>query len=212
MDAATDADVVLASSSSGLLPTAIQSTCGRHPGRVLVGHPFHPAHLVPLVEVVGGKETEDWAVERAMSFYTAVGKRPIRLRAELPGHLANRLQAALWREAYSLVERAVVSVRDIDTAIAHGPGLRWALLGPFVLQHLSGGEGGLAHTLEHLGPPMVDWWREMETPALTPELIATAVAGVDDELAGVDLAAMVAARDALLIDLIAAKNAADGLP
>ena len=212
LDAAADPGVVLASSSSGLLPTAIQASCERHPERVVIGHPFNPAHLVPLVEVVGGERTGEDAIERAMGFYAAVGKRPIRLRAELPGHLANRLQAALWREAYSLVERGVASVRDVDTAIAHGPGLRWALLGPFVLQHLSGGEAGLAHTLEHLGPPMVDWWNAMRTPEWTPELVEAAVAGVAAELAGVDEAAMVAERDALLIDLLAAKAAARHLP
>jgi|tagenome__1003787_1003787.scaffolds.fasta_scaffold20958342_3 carnitine 3-dehydrogenase len=212
LDAATGPEVVLASSSSGLLPTTIQAACERRPQRVLVGHPFHPAHLVPLVEVVGGDRTDEAAIERAIAFYAQVGKRPIRLRAELPGHLANRLQAALWREAYSLVDRGVATVADIDTAIAHGPGLRWALLGPFVLQHLSGGPGGLAHTLEHLGPPMEDWWQAMTTPPLTPELTAAAVSGVEDELASVDQDAMVAERDALLIDLLAAKAAAEHLP
>jgi carnitine 3-dehydrogenase len=212
LDAATGPDVVLASSSSGLTPSVIQAACERHPERVLVGHPFHPAHLVPLVEVVGGTSTAEAAIERATAFYAAVGKRPIRLRAELPGHLANRLQAALWREAYSLIDRGVATVADIDAAISHGPGLRWALLGPIVLQHLSGGPAGLAHTLEHLGPPMEDWWREMTTPRLTPELAAAAVEGVDDELAGVDRDAMVRERDALLIDLLAAKAAAENLP
>jgi 3-hydroxyacyl-CoA dehydrogenase len=212
LDAAAAPDVVLASSSSGLLPSAIQAACEHHPGRVLVGHPFHPAHLVPLVEVVGGERTGEAAIERAMAFYAAAGKRPIRLRAELPGHLANRLQAALWREAYALVDRGVATVADIDTAIAHGPGLRWALLGPIVGQHLSGGPAGLRYTLEHLGPPMVDWWHTMTTPDLTPELIGAAVAGVEDELARVDQEAMVAERDRLLIDLLAAKARAEHLP
>ena len=133
-----------------------------------------------------------------MAFYAAVGKRPIRLRQEVPGHVANRLQAALWREAYSLVERGVATVADIDTAIAHGPGLRWAVLGPFVNQHLSGGPGGIAHILEHLGPPTEAWWRDLGQVTLTPELVAKLVAGVDDELAGVDPAELVARRDAVL--------------
>ncbi|MCU1359251.1 MAG: 3-hydroxyacyl-CoA dehydrogenase, partial [Ilumatobacteraceae bacterium] len=155
LDHAARRDVVIASSSSGLLPTVIQSGCTNQPERVLVGHPFHPAHLVPLVEVVGGQQTSDAAVDTAMGFYAAIGKRPIRVRMELPGHVTNRLQAALWREAYSLVERGAASVADIDTAISQGPGLRWALLGPFATQHLSGGPAGIAHVLEHLGPPMV---------------------------------------------------------
>ena len=118
-----------------------------------------------------------------MAFYAAVGKRPIRLRQELPGHVANRLQAALWREAYSLVERGVATVADIDTAISHGPGLRWAVLGPFVNQHLSGGPGGLAHVLEHLGPPTQEWWRDLRAvTAHARSWPPRLVAGVDDEL------------------------------
>jgi 3-hydroxyacyl-CoA dehydrogenase len=209
LDTAARPDVVLASSSSGLLPSAIARGCPHHPERVVIGHPFNPPHLIPLVEVVPGERTSDDAVEKAMAFYTAVGKRPIRLRQELPGHVANRLQAALWQEAYSLVERGVASVADIDTAISQGPGLRWAVLGPFVNQHLSGGSGGIAHVLEHLGPPTQAWWRDLRSVTLTPELVATLVAGVDEELAGVDPAALVARRDAVLDALLAAKARAD---
>jgi carnitine 3-dehydrogenase len=212
MDSVVGPEVVLASSSSGLTPSVIQARCEHHPERVLVGHPFNPPHLVPLVEVVGGSLTSDAAVERAMDFYRSLGKHPIHIAMELPGHVANRLQAALWREAYSLVERGAASVADIDAAIAHGPGLRWALLGPFVNQHLSGGPGGLAHTLEHLGPPMEAWWRELGEPRLTEELVARAVSGVDEELAGVDGEALVDARDRLLVELLAAKASEGALP
>jgi 3-hydroxyacyl-CoA dehydrogenase len=123
--------------------------------------------------------------------------------------VANRLQAALWQEAYSLVDRGVATVADIDTAIAHGPGLRWAVLGPFLNQHLSGGPGGIAHILEHLGPPTEAWWRDLGRVTLTPELVAKLVAGVNDELAGVDPAELVARRDAVLNALLAAKTRAD---
>jgi carnitine 3-dehydrogenase len=205
LDTAARPDVVLASSSSGLLPSAIARGCPAHPERVVVGHPFNPPHLIPLVEVVPGEKTTEDTVERATAFYAALGKRPIRLRQEVPGHVANRLQAALWQEAYSLVERGVASVADIDTAIANGPGLRWAVLGPFVNQHLSGGPGGLAHVLEHLGPPTEQWWRDLGQVSLTPQLVATLVAGVDEELAGVDQAELVARRDAVLTALLAAK-------
>ena len=205
LDEAARPDVVLASSSSGMLPTVIARGCPRHPERVLIGHPFNPPHLIPLVEVVPGEKTGEEAVERALAFYAAVGKKPIRLRQELPGHVANRLQAALWQEAYSLVERGVATVADIDTAIAHGPGLRWAVLGPFLNQHLSGGPGGIAHVLEHLGPPTEAWWRDLGQVTLTPELNAKLVSGVDDELAGVDPAELVARRDAVLTALLAAK-------
>jgi 3-hydroxyacyl-CoA dehydrogenase len=208
MDEAAAPDVVLASSSSGLTPSVIQARCERHPERVLVGHPFNPPHLMPLVEVVGGSRTSDAAVERALGFYRALGKHPIRVEMELPGHIANRLQAALWREAYSLVERGAASVADIDAAIAHGPGLRWALLGPFVNMHLSGGPAGLAHTLEHLGPPMEAWWAELGEPRLTDELVERAVSGVDEELSGVEHEALVATRDRLLLELLESKAAA----
>jgi carnitine 3-dehydrogenase len=208
LDAAAGPDVVIASSSSGLLPTVIARGAPAHPERVLVGHPFNPPHLIPLVEVVPGEKTSEAAMERAMAFYLAVGKRPIRLRQELPGHVANRLQAALWQEAYSLVERGVATVADVDTAIAHGPGLRWAILGPFLNQHLSGGPGGIAHILEHLGPPTEAWWRDLRQVTLTPELVDTLVAGVDEEIAGAGLTdtALVAHRDAVLTTLLDAKS------
>ncbi|MFD8594313.1 3-hydroxyacyl-CoA dehydrogenase NAD-binding domain-containing protein [Kitasatospora sp. NPDC059646] len=211
LDAAAPAGTVLASSSSGLLPSRIQQACAAHPERVLVGHPFNPPHLVPLVEVVPGARTSEAAVERAVDFYRGLGRRPIRLRRELPGHVANRLQAALWREAYSLVEQGAASVADIDTAIAHGPGLRWALLGPFLNQHLSGGPGGIAHVLEHLGPPMEEWWADLGAPRLTPELARAIADGVRDELAGTAEADLVAERDALLTLLLDAKNRTEHL-
>ncbi|MCP2341562.1 3-hydroxyacyl-CoA dehydrogenase NAD-binding domain-containing protein [Actinomadura rupiterrae] len=212
LDEHARAGVVLASSSSGLLPSRIQQACTRHPDRVLVGHPFNPPHLLPLVEVVPGTLTSEETVAAAMDLYTALGKRPIRLRAELPGHIANRLQAALWREAYSLVERGAATVADIDTAIANGPGLRWALLGPFLNQHLSGGPGGIAHVLEHLGPPMEDWWADLGDPRLTPELTQKIVSGVAHELSGTDESTVAAARDELLTGLLAAKARTQGMP
>jgi carnitine 3-dehydrogenase len=205
VDTAARLDVVVASSSSMLRPTDLARGAPAHPERVLVGHPFNPPHLIPLVEVVPGEQTGEDVVERALAFYAAVGKKPIRLRQEVPGHVANRLQAALWQEAYSLVERGVATVADIDAAIANGPGLRWAVLGPFVNQHLSGGPGGLAHVLEHLGPPTEAWWRDLGQVTLTPELNAKLVSGVDDELAGTDPAELVARRDAVLTSLLAAK-------
>lgn len=211
LDAAAPPGTILASSSSGLLPSRIQRACTAHPERVLVGHPFNPPHLIPLVEVVPGERTDEAAVDEAMGFYRSLGRRPIRLRQELPGHVANRLQAALWREAYSLVERGAASVADIDAAIAHGPGLRWALLGPFLNQHLSGGPGGIAHVLEHLGPPMEEWWADLGTPRLTPELTRAIAEGVIDELAGASEADLLAERDAILSLLLDAKNRTDHL-
>lgn len=204
LDAAAAPDVLLASSSSGFGPSAFQDAC-RHPERVVVTHPFNPPHLVPLVEVVGGRLTSEDAVEAAMAVMTRLGRRPVRVRAELPGHVVNRLQAALWREAYDLVGRGAISVADLDAAVASGPGLRWALLGPIATQHLSGGPDGLAHVLEHLGPPMVDWWADLGAPDLTPDLVGTLVDGVRDELGGREQAVL-AARDRALRELLATKQ------
>jgi 3-hydroxyacyl-CoA dehydrogenase len=153
---------------------------------------------------VGGVDTSEEAVDSAMAVMRHLGKSPIRLRRELPGHVANRLQAALWREAYHLVGQGVVSVTDLDLAISSGPGLRWALLGPFATQHLSGGPGGLAHVLEHLGPPMVEWWDDLGSPELTPELVATLVEGVREELGGRE-EVVAATRDEALRELLETK-------
>jgi 3-hydroxyacyl-CoA dehydrogenase len=204
-------DVVLATSSSGIPISAVQTACTK-PDRVLVGHPFNPPHLIPLVEVVGGVATSAEAIETAMAFYRAVGKKPIRIRKEVKGHVANRLQAALWKEALSLVHEGVASVEDIDTAIAHGPGLRWALLGPFLNLHLSGGAGGLQHVMEHLGPPIEEWWADMKPVTIDAALIAAVVAGGADELEGRSLDAMVRDRDRVLLDLMRLKAEAGNLP
>jgi carnitine 3-dehydrogenase len=211
MDALLPADVILASSSSGLLMSRVQDAC-RHPQRVVLGHPFNPPHMIPLVEVIGGTQTSSETVERAMAFYAAIGKRPIHVRKEVPGHIANRLQAALWREAFHLVQEGVATVADVDTAIAYGPGLRWALMGPFLNLHLSGGEGGIRHMLDHLGAPIESWWADLGTPMITEELKQQLSAGVEAALAGRDGTQLAPARDALLAGLIEAKAKTDKLP
>ena len=204
MDEAAPARAILASSSSGLAISAVQAEC-RHPERVVLGHPFNPPHLIPLVEVVGGDRTSAETIERTMAFYAAIGKRPIHVKREVKGHIANRLQAALWREAFHLVNEGVASVADIDTAIAHGPGLRWAVMGPFMNLHLSGGAGGIAHVLAHLGGPIEDWWKDLGAPSMTEELKAKVAEGVAEELGARRVADLEAARDLLLLNLIRAK-------
>lgn len=211
MDQALPADVVLASSSSGLLMSRIQSEC-QHPERVVLGHPFNPPHLIPLVEVIGGAQTSPEVVERTMRFYADIGKRPIHPRKEVKGHIANRLQAALWREAFNLVDQGVASVSDIDAAIAHGPGLRWALLGPFMNLHLSGGANGIEHLLDHLGGPIEDWWHDLGDPSMTPELKKKVAQGVREMLDGHQESVFVPERDRLLVDLLAAKSGSGRLP
>jgi carnitine 3-dehydrogenase len=212
LDAVSPTSVPIASSSSGLTPSRLQEMCTVAPQRVLVGHPFNPAYLIPLVEVVPSPRTDPAITRRCMEFYARLGKRPVQVRREVPGHLANRLQAALWREAYSLVERGVASVADIDAAIAHGPGLRWALLGPLANQHLSGGSGGMAHTLAHLGPPTQAWMDDLGETHLTPQLTRLLVAGIDEELRGIDQSRMVAQRDELLVLLLQQKARRTALP
>jgi len=211
MDAVLPADVVLASSSSGLLMSKVQAAC-RHPGRVVLGHPFNPPHLIPLVEVIGGEQSSPEAVQAALDFYTSIGKKAIHVRKEVKGHIANRLQAALWREAFHLVEQGVASTEDIDTAIAYGPGLRWALMGPYLNLHMSGGEGGIQHMLDHLGPPIESWWADLGTPAITDALKARIRAGVEEQMAGKTSAAIAAERDQLLVQLLAAKGRAKVIP
>jgi 3-hydroxyacyl-CoA dehydrogenase len=204
MDAAAPPETILASSSSGLAISGVQSGCV-HPQRVVLGHPFNPPHLIPLVEVIGGEQTSAEAIERTMAFYAAIGKRPIHVKREVKGHIANRLQAALWREAFHLVNEGVASVADIDTAIAHGPGLRWAVMGPFMNLHLSGGAGGIEHVLAHLGGPIEDWWKDLGTPSMTADLKQKVTDGVAQELGSRRTSDLEAARDTLLLNLIRAK-------
>ncbi|SAI59763.1 hydroxlacyl-CoA dehydrogenase [Bordetella ansorpii] len=210
MDAAAPAGTLLASSSSGLSVTAMQQAC-IHPERVVLGHPFNPPHLIPLVEVCGGEKTSPEAIQRAMDFYTGLGKRPVHVKREVSGHIANRLQAALWREAFHLVDQGVASVADIDTVIAHGPGLRWALLGPFLNMHLSGGNGGIDHMLAHLGGPIEDWWKDLGQPVLTESLKDKVVEGVDEATGNLTPFWLEARRDKVLIELLRLK-AATNLP
>ena len=207
LDAALPPEVVIASSSSGLLISRLQAAC-RHPERVVIGHPFNPPHLIPLVEVVGGAQTAPATVERAMQFYAGIGKRPIHIRREVKGHVANRLQAALWREAVHLVASGVASVADVDTAISQGPGLRWALMGPHLTFHLAGGSGGMAHFLDQLGPPLESWWDDLGSPRLTPEVCQALAEGVAAEAGGRDIASLAAERDRFLVDLLALKKSA----
>lgn len=201
--AAASPEAVLASSSSGIPASQFQDAAGDRADRVLIGHPFNPPHLIPLVEVVGGERTSASAVDAAMALYTEAGKTPVRLNRELPGHVVNRLQSALWREAYALVDSGAISVADLDAAIASGPGLRWALEGPFLTQHLSGGPGGIAHILEHLGPPTAAWWRDLSSIGeLTDRMVGTIVAGVDDEVGDREVADIAADRDRRLVELL----------
>ena len=213
LDEAAPPGAPLASSTSTIPISEFQDACTRHPERVVLGHPFNPPHLIPLVEVGGGKQTALDAIERALNFYRAMGKHPIHLRQEIMGHVANRLQAALWQEAFNLVKAGVASVADIDAAIAHGPGLRWSLLGPFMNLHLSGGVGGVGALF---GKPL--WqategiWRDLGSVTVDADLGARVVTGVSDELGEGDLAEVIRQRDEVLVKLLKLKCEQSGLP
>ncbi len=213
LDAAAPKDAILATSSSTITVSEFQDACALHPERIVLGHPFNPPHLIPLVEVAGGAKTSDAAVERALSFYRNIGKHPIHLKKEIKGHVANRLQAALWQEAFSLVSAGVASVADVDAAIAHGPGLRWALLGPFMNLHLSGGAGGIGALLEKpLWKATEGMWRDLGTVSVDADLGRRVAEGVAAELGGRAQDEMVRERDEVLLSLLAMKTKAKSLP
>ena len=202
MDAATPPDSIIASSSSGLTMSVMQSAC-KHPERCVIGHPSNPPHMVPLVEVVGGAETSADAVRRAIEFYASIGKKPIHLRKEVVGHVANRLQAAIYREVVNLINLGVVDVADADTAVCWGPGLRWGVMGPSMLFHLGGGEGGIQHFMEHLSGPVAMWWKDLGAFTEWPEgSKATITAGVIQAANGRSVDRLAQMRDEVLLELV----------
>ncbi|MBK3548117.1 L-carnitine dehydrogenase, partial [Streptomyces sp. MBT60] len=165
LEAAAPAGTVIASSTSGYPMTDMQTEAA-DPGRLVVGHPFNPPYLIPLVEVVGGERTDPAAVEWASRFYGVAGKSVITMDREVPGFIANRLQEALWREALHMVANGEATVAEIDASITEGPGLRWAVMGPMLTFALAGGEGGMAHMLDHFGPSLKSPWTRLEAPEL----------------------------------------------
>ena len=204
IDKATPVDSILASSSSGITPSVIQSQC-KHPERVLIGHPFNPPHLIPLVEVVGGAKTSPAVVERAMAIYASVGKKPILLKKELPGHVANRLQAALYREVLYLIDQDVLSVADADDAVSWGPGLRWGIMGPNLQFHLAGGAGGMTHFLEGVGAGLRSLMDTLGDPQITPELKRKLTEGVLAEAANRSVEQLAKDENERLLRLLAVR-------
>jgi 3-hydroxyacyl-CoA dehydrogenase len=207
-------DVIIASSSSGLTMSEIQKGAGSHPERCVIAHPFNPPHLIPLVEIVGGAKTSEETIRRAAEFYTSIGQRTVRLNKELPGHVANRLQAALAREVYYLVSEGVVSAADVDTALSWGPGLRWGVMGNMMLNHLGGGPGGIEHFFQQFSGPMTAWWKTLGSPVLTPEVQEKLIDSVHAEVRSRTIAELEAERDEVLLGLIElrTKRPKDGRP
>ncbi|SHG56871.1 3-hydroxyacyl-CoA dehydrogenase NAD-binding domain-containing protein [Bradyrhizobium erythrophlei] len=198
--------VIIASSSSGLTMSEIQKGAASHPERCVIAHPFNPPHLVPLVEIVGGAKTSKDTIERAAEFYTSIGQRTVRLNKEMPGHVANRLQAALAREVYYLVGEGVVSAADVDTALCWGPGLRWGIMGNLMLNHLGGGPGGIEHFFQQFTGPMTAWWKTLGSPVLTPDVQKKLIDSVHAEVGSRTIDELAAERDEVLLGLIELRN------
>ena len=212
MDEVTPVGSIIASSSSGITMDVMQSQCKR-PERCVIGHPFNPPHIVPLVEVVGGAKTSDAVIERAMSFYASIDKKPIRLRKALPGHAANRLQAAVYKEMLYLIQQGVLSVADADIAVCYGPGLRWGVMGQSLQWHLGGGAGGIQHFMEHLMPPLEAMMNDLKMPDITPALKQTIIDGVLKEAKGRPVEQLADAENDVLLELLALRaKAAATLP
>ena len=202
LDEAAPPDTILASSLSGLTMDVIQSGCKR-PQRCVIGHPFNPPHIIPLVEVVGGAKTSPEAIEQAMAFYASIGKKPLRLFKALPGHVANRLQAALYKEMLYLVQQGVLSVADADTAVCYGPGLRWGVMGQSLQWHVGGGSAGIHHFMEQLMDPLTGLMKALGTPDVTAELKKTIVDGVLREAGGNSVEQLAQKENEVLVGLLA---------
>lgn len=209
IDSKTRKDVVIASSSSGLPSSQFITQC-THPERVLIGHPFNPPHLMPLVEVVPHPNTSTTAINTAVHFYTSLGRKPIHIKRETPGFVANRLQAALCNEAYSLVSRGIVSAQELDACVTSSLGPRWAVVGPLMANAMGGGGGGdgFRHFMEHLGPAMRGWMEDMRENAFSwePEGIDRVAASVEEGLAGKDVGALERQRDGQLVEWFKARG------
>jgi 3-hydroxyacyl-CoA dehydrogenase len=206
LDSYTAPDAVLASSSSGLLMSEIQKNASR-PGRCLIAHPFNPPHLVPLVELVPGRQTDPELIEEIRLFFEELGKAPVVLKKEAPGHIANRLAAALWREAIEIVRRGISSVEDVDKALHAGPGIRWALMGQHLIYHLGGGQGGYGYFIDHIGKSFGTLWEDganwTEIPAGSKKVL---VEGVTASIGSRSPKEMAEWRDAKIVELLKVKT------
>jgi 3-hydroxyacyl-CoA dehydrogenase len=212
LDSLLPPDVVIASSSSGLPMSQIQLGASSHAERCVIGHPFNPPHLIPLVEIVGGAKTSEDTIRRAERFYTSIGKQTVRINKELPGHVANRLQAALAREVYYLVAEDVLSAADADRALSWGPGLRWGLMGNMMLNHLGGGTGGIEHFFEQFAGPLSASFKSLGSPVLTQAVQKKLIDSVHAEVGSRTIQELEAERDELLLGLLELRaKTAEGL-
>ncbi len=194
-------DALIASSTSGLLPSDFYSDAV-HPGRCLVGHPFNPVYLLPLVEVVGGERTTQESVDAAAQVYTSLGMRPLKVRKEVPGFIADRLMEALWREALHLVNEGVATTGEIDDAVRFGAGVRWSFMGTFMTYTLAGGEAGMRHFMEQFGPALELPWTKLVAPSLTDKLIEDVVQGTAEQQGSRSIKELESYRDDAIIGVL----------
>ncbi|WP_079528838.1 3-hydroxyacyl-CoA dehydrogenase NAD-binding domain-containing protein [Halobacillus hunanensis] len=201
IDGYAKAEAIIASSTSGIVPSVLQKDCTAHPERVMVAHPFNPVYLVPLVEVVGGEKTDQAFIEKAREFYETLNMKPLIVQKEVEGHVADRLMEAIWREALHIVNDGVATTEEVDASIVYGPGLRWALMGPFLTLHMGGGKQGMRHLLHQFGPALKLPWTKLEAPELTDELAEKVITGCEAQTEGSDMAELEKRRDQFLIEL-----------
>ena len=192
---------IIASSSSGLLPSIIFSKC-KNPNRGIIGHPFNPVYMLPAVEIVPGKKTSKLILKKANDFYKSISMNPIAVKKELPGYLADRLQEALWREGLHIINEGYATTKDLDRAIEDGPGLRWSLMGTFLTFHLAGGKSGMKHMLEQFGPALKLPWTKLKAPNLSNKLIKKLVEGTKKQSKGKSVEKISNIRDEYLLDLL----------
>ncbi len=202
IDALAPPDVVIASSSSGFLPSRLQSECRRHPERVLIGHPFNPVYLLPLVETVPGEKTSPDAMDRAGVYFESIGMHVLRLRKEIEGYVCDRLQEALWREALHILDKDIGTTGDIDDAIVYSAGMRWAFMGSFLTYHLAGGPGGMRDFIRQFDPTLELPWTDLRFPKWNAALETRLVEGCEAQAAGRSVAELEAKRDAVLVDMM----------
>ena len=198
-------NIIIASSSSGLLPSKIQSTC-KFPERVLIGHPFNPVYLLPLVEIVAGKKTSYTNIKKLKKLYEHIGMRPLIVQKEIEGYISDRLQEALWREALHIINDGVASTEEVDDAIVYGPGLRWAFMGVCLTFHLAGGETGMKHMLEQFGPALKLPWTKLKAPELSSKLKESMISGTKKQAGKFSIKELEEQRDLFLIEIMKTLN------
>ncbi|GEN87528.1 3-hydroxyacyl-CoA dehydrogenase NAD-binding domain-containing protein [Oceanobacillus sojae] len=202
VDAAAKPTAIIASSTSGYMPSVLQEDCAHHPERVIVAHPFNPVYLIPLVEIAGGKQTERSYMEKAEKMYESMNMKPLVMKGEIDGHIGDRLMEAIWREGLHIVNDGVATTEEVDKAIVYGPGLRWALMGPFLTLHLAGGKDGMKHMLEQFGPALKLPWTRLVAPELTEELSEKVISGTAEQSGDVPIEDLEHRRDRFLIKLM----------